>query len=497
MPSKRLFQMLLALLMLAVSGTASRSYAQSNTDLSRDDPAPNILILIGDDIDRDSLGPWGGQAVTPNLDQLAADGMRFDNVYANVAMCAPFRQELYSGRSAWRTRAMPNHSRSLPETRSLPHYLRPLGYRVGLLGKSHVGPRECYPFDRLGELPNQEDNNPEAIRLAKQYMVEAVEEGQPFCLVIASNDGHSPFTNGDRSIYDKNKLQIEPDAIDTDAYRDQLVAHLAEVSHLDQLLGELREVLEDEALTENTLVIFCSEQGNAFPFSKWTCFDDGLSSGVVASLPGRIPEGSTCDEMFWISDVAPTLIEAAGGHLDDMDFDGRSQWENFQGGEKELHRFAYGAFTNCNIIDNRERVFPIRSIRDSRYSLIWSPRHAEEITSNVSLSQALTIRESSIPESTIRESSAEVGNPNTAGSWALQALDSEATEDDELVARFFQRPEWALYDRSTDPEELLNLIDDPQYVDISRELKQELKSWLESHDDSDPVATERGFVRQR
>ncbi len=53
---------------------------------------PNILILLGDDIDKSSLGPWGGQAHTPHLDQLARDGVRLDWVYANVAMCAPFRQ---------------------------------------------------------------------------------------------------------------------------------------------------------------------------------------------------------------------------------------------------------------------------------------------------------------------------------------------------------------------------------------------------------------------
>ncbi|NBP88652.1 MAG: heparan N-sulfatase, partial [Planctomycetia bacterium] len=118
---------------------------------------PNILILLGDDINRSSLGPWGGQALTPHLDQLAADGMRLDNVYANVAMCAPFRQEFFSGRSAWRTRAMPNHAHSVAGTRSLPHFLRPLGYQVGLLGKKHIGPRECYPFDNLGDLPKTKD----------------------------------------------------------------------------------------------------------------------------------------------------------------------------------------------------------------------------------------------------------------------------------------------------------------------------------------------------
>ena len=114
---------------------------------------PNILILLGDDIDKSSLGPWGGQAHTPHIDQLAIDGVRLDSVYANVAMCAPFRQEFFSGQCAWRTGAMPNHSKSVAGTKSLPHYLQPLGYHVGLLGKKHIGPRDAYPFDDLGDLP--------------------------------------------------------------------------------------------------------------------------------------------------------------------------------------------------------------------------------------------------------------------------------------------------------------------------------------------------------
>ena len=121
------------------------------------------MILLGDDIDKSSLGPWGGQAHTPHLDQLANDGVRLDCVYANVAMCAPFRQEFFSGQCAWRTGAMPNHSKSVAGTKSLPHYLKPLGYHVGLLGKKHIGPRDAYPFEDLGDLPKDRDANEDAV----------------------------------------------------------------------------------------------------------------------------------------------------------------------------------------------------------------------------------------------------------------------------------------------------------------------------------------------
>ena len=113
---------------------------------------PNVVFILADDMSRDTWGAYGGkECKTPNLDRLAKEGARFDRAYCSVAMCAPFRQELYSGRSPWRTGTLPNHSKSVEGTKSIVHHLEPLGYRVALLGKSHVGPNECYPFEKLGE----------------------------------------------------------------------------------------------------------------------------------------------------------------------------------------------------------------------------------------------------------------------------------------------------------------------------------------------------------
>ena len=125
----------------------------------------NVVFILADDMGRDTWGAYGSKdCQTPNIDLLAEEGTRFDRAYCTVAMCAPFRQELYSGRSPWRTGTLPNHSKSVAGTKSIAHYLQPLGYRVALLGKSHVGPKECYPFERLvdvskKEMPIQKSSN--------------------------------------------------------------------------------------------------------------------------------------------------------------------------------------------------------------------------------------------------------------------------------------------------------------------------------------------------
>ena len=111
---------------------------------------PNIVFLLADDMNCDSWGVYGSKdCKTPNIDKLSKDGLTFMKAYCSVAMCAPFRQELYSGRSPWRTGTLANHSKSSPDTKSIPHYLKPLGYRVALTGKTHIGPPEAYPFEIL------------------------------------------------------------------------------------------------------------------------------------------------------------------------------------------------------------------------------------------------------------------------------------------------------------------------------------------------------------
>jgi len=446
---------------------------------------PNILILLGDDIDKSSLGPWGGQAHTPHLDQLARDGVRLDCVYANVAMCAPFRQEFYSGQCAWRTGAMPNHSKSVAGTKSLPHYLQPLGYHVGLLGKKHIGPRDSYPFDDLGDLPKDRDANKDAVIRAEAYIQKAIRTETPFCLVVASNDGHGPYTHGDRSRYPAATIQTPHDALGTSQYKQQLGAHLAEVTNLDDLLGKLRKILQDENITQNTLIIFCSEQGNAFPFSKWTCFESGLTSGMIAVLPKVIPAGTVKKNMTWIADVAPTLLDAVGGNTAAWTFDGISQWGNLTGGETDVHRYAYGAFTNCNILDNKTRNYPIRSIRDDRYTLIWSPQH-RDITSNVTLTQALDWINHKNNDR----------YPDVAASWVQKSYDDPHPHTQTLVHRLHHRPEWALYDRRNDPHELDNLVASDGHKEVFERLQKALHVWLNRWNDSDPVATENAFIQK-
>ena len=179
---------------------------------------PNFVFIFSDDVNRDTWGVYGNpDCKTPHIDKLASEGMLFENMYCAVAMCAPFRQELYSGRSPWRTGTLANHSKSKPDTKSLPHYLKPLGYRCALIGKSHVGPKPAYPFDYISGV---KDDNAKFVEAAAKYIDESVKEKKNFCIFLASSDGHAPFTTGDASQYPPRKIKLRPFAVCWSSKRD-------------------------------------------------------------------------------------------------------------------------------------------------------------------------------------------------------------------------------------------------------------------------------------
>jgi N-sulfoglucosamine sulfohydrolase len=439
---------------------------------------PNFVFLLGDDINRDNIGCYGSVDVpTPHIDKLAADGVKFNKAYTSVAMCAPFRQELYSGRTPWRTKAFLNHTNSIPSTQSLPQYLKPLGYRVALAGKTHIGPRTSYPFEFLGGNPNEE-----LFAKASQFIGSCRKEDKPFCIFIASHDAHSPYTTGDRSLFDPGKLTIPPYWIDTPELRQALVPYYAEVNHFDAFAGQIRAFLDDSGLAKNTIFFVCTEQGSGFPFAKWTCFDNGLHTGLVAYGPGIVPKGHVFDELFWLCDLAPTMIEAAGGNIKKGFFDGRSQYTNLTGKPTKVHDFVIGQFSNKGIIDNRERIYPVRCLRDSRYSLIWSPNH-KEITSNVTLTRALALLKSETPRATRK------GRADPVSSWVR--ITKGDPLDHPLIKKLHHRPEYALYDLAKDPHELKNLAGLKTHKETFDRLRGKLHEWLKEHDDADPIATER------
>ncbi len=429
---------------------------------------PNILLILPDDQTWRDNGCYGHPDVrTPNIDRLAEAGMRFTHCFTATAMCAPTRQQLYTGLFPVRNGAYPNHSRVYGGTRSMVHHLKALGYRVGIAGKHHFGPRDSFPFENLKpkDVPAFIGRKPD----------------EPFCLIVCSHSPHLPWKAGDASAYDPDALTLPPYLVDTPETREALTKYYAEITDFDREVGECMRHVREAGAEKDTIFIYTSEQGAQFPHGKWTCYDVGLRTALVVRWPRRVKPGTTTDALVQYVDVVPTLIEAAGGDPARIDtgcpdargetgFDGRS----FLGvllGRADTHRDAvYGAHTTRGIIAGSD-CYPIRSVRTRRYKYIRNLNH-ESAFHNV-----LIQREKSYWPS-----------------WQEKAkTDPKAAY---LVRMYEHRPAEELYDLRADPWELENLADEPALARVKADLRKRLDAWMAQQGDKGNATEMQARQRQ-
>lgn len=158
----------------------------------------NIVLFVADDLAATDIGPYGNREVrTPNIDRLAADGILFSEAFASSPTCSPSRASIHTGMMPFRNGAHANHTGIKKGIRTLPDYLRELGYVVVLAGKYHIGPREAYPFELIHNTnvpePGHEDDGVLWTNLNMEpvddWLGKASSDDKPFMLVV--ND-HSP-----------------------------------------------------------------------------------------------------------------------------------------------------------------------------------------------------------------------------------------------------------------------------------------------------------------
>ncbi|MCG8526266.1 MAG: sulfatase [Opitutales bacterium] len=426
---------------------------------------PNVLLFLTDDLAFHDLGPYGNQVVrTPNVDRLAEEGMIFEYAFNSAPMCAPTRMSLYSGIHPVRNGGYPNHGRAYDWVRSLPDYLGDLGYRVAQLGKSHEAPWKSFNFEFLG---GRHHDHGDGIDLELTKVDQFIEEsrGRPWCLVVTSNQSHTPWNRGDVSTYRPEDVWIPPYLVDTPETRLEMIRYYAEIEYMDTQLGHCLKVLDESGETDRTIVIFLSEQGSEFAFGKWTCNEMGLRSAAIFRWPGRVNAGSWNDTIFQYVDVAPTLVAAAGAKPEEVaDFDGKNMLPELLGSGIVESLYAYGVQTSVktphgavlgptDVAKAKTGPYASRSIRDQRYRLIWNIHH-EETYFNRTIERGESFK-----------------------SWVRLA-----EEGDEFaasrVSAYRNRPEFELYDYSNDPWELINLAGNPEYDEVRQSLFQELQLWM-------------------
>ncbi|MDB4577418.1 sulfatase [bacterium] len=405
---------------------------------------PNIIYIMADDCTFNDLGCYGGQAKTPHIDQLATEGMLFEKCFQAAPMCSPTRHNIYTGLYPVKSGAYPNHTFVKEGTKSLSHYLKPLGYRVALSGKTHISPRDIFKFEYSAK-----GNNPD-MAVIESLMVESKEKGTPFCLLACSNEPHAPWDKGDTSQYPPAKVELPSNLVDTPETREGYSKYLAEITYYDQQVGDVLALLKKHGLAENTLVVVTSEQGSEFPFAKWTCYDAGLQSAMIARWPGKIAAGKKSKAMVEYVDLCPTFIEAAGGKMPEG-LDGKSFLPVLKGEKQEHKKHVFGMMTTRGIINGSEH-YGIRSVRSETHKLIVNLTPDVEFR-NIAMKTPFFL------------------------SWEALAKKGDARAI-YLVNRFKRRPAIELYNVVTDPLETKNIAGKEENSEIIKSLRKELNEWM-------------------
>jgi N-sulfoglucosamine sulfohydrolase len=455
MISRRQFH-LLSLGCGAAASTSTFAQASASSATAR----PNIILFLSDDHGWDLAGCYGNSVIqTPNLDGLAAEGLRFTRAFAGSPTCSPSRAIIYTGMHAARNGTMGNHTDSHPGLQSVAQYLKAQGYRVVIANKADVRPKEVFDFEYvaavLPAVPGRERRyRGEGLdtKVVDQLLADHRRNraSQPLCLICGDNGPHVVWEKN--HTYDPAKLPLPPIAVDTPMTRTAMANYYQDITSTDRRLGEVLASVKRHGFEQNSLFIYTSDQGPEWPRSKWTLYDSGLRVPFVARWPGQIKPGAVTDAIISFTDITPTFVDIGGGKPI-AGLDGASFRDVLLGRKREFRTEIFATHTG----DGEMNMFPQRCIRDQRYKYILNLHPERKWTTHYTLVEG-------IPDS----------HREVYRTWEEKArTDTKAANLMEIIEK---HPAEELYDTRDDPWELKNLASDPKLASTLARLRERMRA---------------------
>ena len=449
--------LMMVYLFVAFVGTCSIAAAQR----------PNIILFVSDDHGTDALGCYGNPIIkTPNMDRLAGEGVRFTRAYCTSASCAASRSVILTGKYGHATGSYGHvhdyHHFSTYETvKSLPILIEAAGYLTARIGKYHLAPESVFRFNTI--LKADPRSTVEMADACKRI----IESNQPFFLYFCPDDPHrghpftpipwnAPNTFGNRPqgypdvatvTYDPNDVIVPPFLPDTKECREEMAQYYQSVSRIDQGLGRLQELLQKAGKTDNTVIIYISDNGIAFPGAKTTVYEPGIRLPCIVKDPRSNLKGTVNHAMISWADLTPTILDFACVDYSAIDFHGRSFVPVLGQENPEGWNEVYAAHNFHELT----MYYPMRVVRDNNYKLIWNIAWRLEY-------------------------------PFASDLWAAstwQGIYRSGVDyfGKRKVKDYLFRPEFELYDLSSDPDEQNNLANKKSHSDILHRLQEKLKAF--------------------
>ena len=453
---------------------------------------PNILLLMAEDMSS-RVGAFGDPvAVTPNIDTLAQQGVRYTNTFTTAGVCAPSRaahilgmHQISTGTQHMRTSRLGYLSVPAPAVKAYPELLRAAGYytftdekldyqfsgaRAGTgpftiwdtentrdwSGRSQQQPffglinfqvtHETGVFTPLGNMPHSRTHF--IVQLMRWWMLDSVETG----------------------IVKPESLVLEPYYPDTPVVREDIARHYGNIAHMDGEVGRILQRLEDEGLADSTIVIWTTDHGDGLPRAKRELHDSGIKVPMVirwpeAYRPEGVESGQIDSRLISFVDLAPTVLKLAGVTLPRY-LHGR----DFTNPETPERQYIYASRDRIDEVPDRQRA-----VRDARFKYIrsWHPKlpegHPLAFRDNINM---------------VRE---------------MRALYSEGGLNQDQRLWFEPSGTERLYDLQSDPFEIVDVSGDPDYAAELKRMRAALDERLAQvgdWSDTDESAMVEGFAPQ-
>ena len=416
---------------------------------------PNILWLIAEDFGP-HLGCYGTKEVfTPNLDRLAAEGVRYAHFFTTSPVCSPSRSAWMTGMyqttiGAHNHRSHRDDGYTLPRgVRLLTDWLRDAGYYTANIRElpAPIAFKGTGKTDWNFAYPGKPFDSSRWTDL---------KDHQPFFAQINFQETHRKFRAPKKA--DPAKVEIPPYYPDHPVTREDWAQYLDAASELDRKIGVLLKRLEADGLSDNTVIVFFGDNGAAHVRGKQFCYDSGLHVPLIIHWPKTVPApkhfkpGSVDSRLLAAIDLAPTMLAIAGAKKP-----AGMQGEIFLGDATAKPReYVFGARDRCD-----ETVFRFRTVRDKRY------RYTENSTFERPFLQPNEYKERSYPVWNLLKE--------------LHAAGKLTPEQAFLCAS--NMPPQELYDLDTDPHETKNLARSPEHRAVLRRLRTALHDWIDESKD--------------
>ncbi|MBS0264095.1 MAG: sulfatase [Planctomycetes bacterium] len=421
----------------------------------------NIVLFVADDLGQ-QLGCYGDPvARTPHIDALAREGTRFAWAFCTTASCSPSRSVILTGlqnhaNGQYGLQHATHNFGSRPFVRPLPLLLKQAGYRTCAIGKVHVQPEELYRFEKYAN-DGIIDGGRHAVRMAEnaeQFIRE--NDPRPFFLYICPTDPHRAvqgFAN-ERAYPGVQPEKFDPAQVPVPHYlpdqpevRQELAEYYQAISRVDQGVGRLIAGLKATGHLDDTLIIFTSDNGPPFPGAKTNLYDAGTHLPLIIRAPGQELRGVVSQALVNWTDLTPTILDFSGAKPPAYALHGRSLLPILQTPSPEGWDEIYQSHSFHEVT----MYYPMRSLRTRQYRFILNLAHPLPYPFASDLFDSPT--------------------------WQGVLARGDRQYGSRTVAAYVHRPRLELYDLEKDPQEIVNLAEDPAYAKTVSGFQEKLKAW--------------------